>query len=106
MTEGQIPSGTVTAADLYGAVEATRREVGQILTQVTVMDDRHGRVIAQVADHEARLRALEVAVPTRLADRVISLERWQWRAGGVVATCALLGGLLAGFLEQLIAHHP
>ena len=105
MTEGQIPSGTVTAADLYGAVEATRREVGQILTQVTVMDDRHGRVTAQVADHETRLRTLEVAIPIRLADRVISLERWQLRAGGVVAAFALFGGLLAGLIEALIAHH-
>ncbi len=105
MSDGQIPSWTVTAADLYSAVEATRREVGQILTQVTVMDDRHGRVTAQVGDHETRIRVLEVAVPNRLADRLISLERWQWRAGGVVAAFALIGGLLAGLVTALIAHH-
>jgi hypothetical protein len=106
MSEGQIPSGTVTAADLYGAVEATRREVGQILTKVEVIDDRHSRVVVTVTDHETRIRALEGLVPVRLPDRIISLERWQWRAGGVVAAFAVLGGLVAGLIEALVAHHP
>jgi hypothetical protein len=106
MSEGQIPSGTVTAADLYGAVEATRREVGQILTKVEVMDDRYVRVVAEIADHETRLRAAVALIPSRLPERLISLERWQWRAGGVVAAFAVLGGLVAGLIEALIVHHP
>lgn len=104
MTTQPIVSGTVTAADLYGEVTATRREVGQILTKVEVMDDRYSRFSAQVGDHELRVRALESSIPAQLADRVISLERWQWRAGGVVAAFALLGGLVVGLVDALVFH--
>lgn len=106
MSDGQIQPGMVTAADLYGAVEATRREVGQILTKVEVMDDRHARIIGQVADHETRTRALEAAIPNRLIDRLVALEHWQWRAAGVVSVIAVLAGVLAGFMTALVAHHP
>lgn len=106
MSDGQIQPGTVTAADLYGAVEATRREVGQILTKVEVMDDRHSRFMAQVADHETRLRNTEAAIPNRLIDRLVALEHWQWRATGVVSVIAVLSGVVAGFLTALLAHHP
>jgi hypothetical protein len=99
-----IPPGQVTAADVFSEVSAIRRDVGQVLIKVEVIDSRHSVYTAQLADHEARIRAVEQQVPAQLAARLISVERWQWRAGGVVAALAVIAGLLGSLLGTLIAH--
>lgn len=104
MTVQPIQTGVVTAADLYGSVEATRREIQTVLTEVRVLNNDHGRVVADVSDLQARVRILETNTPAKLAERLTSVERWQWRAGGIVAAFAVLGGVMAGLLEALIGH--
>lgn len=98
-----IPPGGVSAADLYSEVSAARRDVAQILTKVEVMDDRHARQSVQLGDHESRLRALETYIPPGLSDRLTAVEHWQWRAAGIVAAFAVLGGVVAGFLEAVVS---
>lgn len=102
MTSPAIPTGAVTAADLFAQVSAARQDLTLILTKVEVMSDRHDRMNRDLADVQSRMRALELSTPAKLAERVIALERWQWRAGGIVAAFAVLGGVVAGLLEAVI----
>lgn len=104
MTSPTIPSGAITAADLYGEVSATRRDMATVLTKVEVMNARHTVVSAQVIDHETRLRTLELSAPDNARARLTAVERWQWRAAGIVSAFAVLGGVVAGLLEALIGH--
>lgn len=106
MTVPPIVPGQVTAADLYGEVTAARRDMATMLTKVEVMDDRYARHGMELTDHENRLRALEASAVPKGGERLASVEKWQWRTGGMLAVLAILAGIVAGFLEQLVNHHP
>lgn len=104
MTTPLIPPGQVTAADVLAATSEIRRDVAQVLTRVEVIDARDTSHAAQLADHEARIRLVEHQMPEHLTARLVGVERWQWRAGGVVAALAAVAGLLGSLLGSLIAH--
>lgn len=104
MTTPLIPPGQITAADVLADTSAIRREVGQVLTKVEVIEARHVAYAAQLADHETRIRATESRIPELLSRRLAKIERWQWRAGGFVAALAAVAGLLGSLLGTLIAH--
>jgi hypothetical protein len=104
MTTPLIPPGQVTATDVLVETSAIRRDVGQLLTRVEVINVRHQDQAAQLADHEARIRAVEQSIPPQLAARLVTVERWQWRAGGIVAALAAAAGLLGSFLGTMLAH--
>jgi len=104
MTTPLIPPGQITAADVLADTSAIRREVAQVLTRVEVIDARDSGHAAQLADHEARIRAVEHQLPLQLAGRLVNVERWQWRAGGIVAALAAAAGLLGSLLGSLLAH--
>lgn len=104
MTSPTIPTGQITAADLFAEVSATRREVAAALTQIQVMETRHAAINGDVTDHESRLRVLEGLVPIDLSRRLVSLERWQWKAAGAIAAVAIIFGALAGYLASLATH--
>ena len=104
MTTPLIPPGQVTAADVLAETSAIRRDVGQVLIRVEVIDARHAAYGAQLADHEARIRVSEQRIPELLSARLAKVERWQWRAGGFVAALAAIAGLLGSLLGTLISH--
>jgi len=104
MTTPLIPPGQVTAADVLAETSAIRRDVAQVLTRVEVIDTRDSNHAAQLADHEARIRAVEHQLPLQLAGRLVNVERWQWRAGGIVAALAAAAGLLGSLLGSMLAH--
>lgn len=104
MWRDRIPTGSVTAADLFGEVTAARREIALVLSQVAVIDARHLTLTGQLGDHETRLRTVEDKVPDQLKPRLVSVERWQWKASAIIAACALVAGLLSGYLGFLLGH--
>ena len=104
MTSPTIPSGQVTAADLFSEVTAARREIGQVLSHVAVMDARYQAMTMQLADHETRIRLTESKIPDNLQTRLGGVERWQWKAAAVIATLAAIAGLLSGYLGFLLGH--
>jgi Na+/phosphate symporter len=104
MSTPLIPPGQVTAADLLAETTAIRRDVAHLLVKVEVIDARDNAHATQLADHEVRLRTVERQIPEQLVARLASIERWQWRAGGVVAALAAVSGLLGSLLGSLIAH--
>lgn len=104
MSTPLIPPGQVTAADVLVEMSAVRRDVGQVLTRVEVIDTRGAVQAAQLADHEARIRQVEQRIPQHLSGRLAGVERWQWRAGGIVAALAAVAGLLGSLLGSLLSH--
>lgn len=104
MTSPHIPSGTVTAADLFGEVTAVRRDVAEVLGKVGIIDARYQAVAGQLADHESRIRTVEARMPDNLIPRLTSLERWQWKAAAVISTLAAVAGLLGGYMGFLLGH--
>lgn len=104
MTMPLIPPGQITAADVLVETSAIRRDVAQVLTRVEVIDARDSSHAAQLADHEARIRTVEHELPAHLSARLAGVERWQWRAGGVIAALAAIAGLLGSLLGSLLAH--
>lgn len=104
MTSPPIPSGQVTAADLFSEITAARREIGQVLGQVAVIDARYQVMTVQLADHETRIRAAEGRLPDNLITRLAGVEKWQWKAAAVISTLAAVAGLLSGYLGFLLGH--
>lgn len=104
MTSPVIATGQVTAADLFSEVTAARRDISNVLTKVEVMDARHGAINAVVADHETRLRAVEGKVPDGLIGRLVSVEKWQLRAGAIIGFIALVVGVVSGYLSAILTH--
>lgn len=104
MTSPPIPSGTVTAADLFGEVTAVRRDVAALLGTVGIIDARYQAQAGQLADHESRIRTAEARLPDNLMTRLAAVERWQWKAAAVIATLAAVAGLLSGYVGFLLGH--
>lgn len=97
-------SGQVTAADVLSELGAARRDIATVITKVEVLDDRYGRVLAQLADHETRIRGVQDELPKQLAPRLLALERFQWKLLGALVVIGLVVGVVAGWLGSLLAH--
>lgn len=92
-----VPTSNVTVADLYHEMVAMRADLAAVLAKVERADDRGGRTERTQTDHESRIRTLEVAVPSSLEVRIMSLEKFRWQiAGGIFAIQAL--GVLVEWL--------
>lgn len=104
MTSPPILTGQVTAADVLTEIGAARRDITTVLTKVEVLDDRYGRVLAQLGDHETRIRLLDDEMPKQLATRLLALERFQWKALGALVVVGIVVGVVAGWLGSLLTH--
>lgn len=104
MWRDRIQTGSVTAADLFGEVTAARREIGQVLSKVEVVSATQLTLAAQMNDHEIRIRSLDDQVPDSLTTRLVSVERWQWKASAIISAIALAAGLASGYLGFLLGH--
>lgn len=104
MSAADLPSAVITIGDLYRELVTIRTDMASMLTETKVIATRHEATQADLADHEGRLRGLEAAFPPQLANRLVSVEKWQLRAGAVVGFIGLVVGVLSGYLSALLLH--
>lgn len=95
--------GQVTIADLYRELLTIRTGSASMLAEMKVMATWYETHRANLADHETRIRSLEVQIPDDLGRRLGGIERWQWRAGGIVTAVAAVVGIVSGLLTQLVS---
>ena len=81
---GEIPASSVTVADLYHELVGMRADLATMLTKMERVDERGANAERVQADHEARLRALETAVPSSLEGRIQALEKFRWQIAGAL----------------------
>jgi len=94
MALGEIPASSVTVADLYHEMVGLRADVTAALTKMERSDARGTAIENAQADHEARLRALENAVPSSLEVRIMTLEKFRWQILGALVAINALGVLV------------
>lgn len=82
--------GVVTIGDIYRELIGMRQDVGKALTRLEVIDNRNADADRLHADHEARLRALEV---------------WRWKFAGVITVLMVIVAFLSAYLAQALAQH-
>jgi uncharacterized membrane protein len=96
----------ITLRDVYDQQLRTGDQVSQMRgdlgTLTARVDERLASGQLTMTDHEARLRALEVAVPDRLEVRVTALERLAWKLIGAFAAI----NVVAVVAEWLLTRHP
>lgn len=80
-----LQAGTVTVADLYRELVGMRHDVTAALTRIEVIDAARPSSEKQLADHENRIRKLEV---------------FRYTAAGV----SVIGGVGAGWIGYLLGH--
>lgn len=102
MTAMPLPPDHVTTTDLYGQLILIRTEIAEVKADTRVIAATGQLVRADVADHETRIRELQAAVPVKLSDRLAAVERWQVRAGAVIALIAAVAGVFSGYLSSLL----
>lgn len=79
-------------------VPGSGTELHQIALSVARMEGKLDGVLAQGADHESRLRKLELAGGADHEPRIRSLERALWAVGGAGA---VTGGGIAAIISKL-----
>ena len=84
----------VTISDLYHELVGLRTDVAQMLTKMERVEERSAAFDRGLADHEARMRALENAVPSSLEVRIMSLEKFRYLLLGALVVIQSLGVLL------------
>jgi hypothetical protein len=104
MASPPIPTGQITAADLFGEMSAVRREVSAMLGRVDVLYYQHGDMSKVVADHESRLRVLSDKVPPDIAQRLAAVEKWQIKATVMASGVAAAVSLVVEYVVSLVAH--
>lgn len=102
VTPRPIQPSSLTITDLYSEIVGLRGDVRGAMLRIEVTDVRGVQAVTDLADHENRIRALQAAVPDNLAVRLSGLERWQWKATGVVVVLSVLAGVLAGWLGSAL----
>lgn len=105
--DSRVRPGEVTAATLLTAFTDLHRDVSAVLSKVEVIEAGRTADRATLADHEARLRVIQDALPPALETRLIAGEKWRWQVAAVLGVVALVAGLLSGWVSSLLAHaHP
>lgn len=103
----RIPPGLVTATDVMAAVDRLSANVATVLTKVEVMEASRRADTVQLADHEARLRVVQDAMPPNLESRLLSGEKWRWQVAAVLSFFAVVSGVASGWIGTILAHaHP
>jgi hypothetical protein len=82
----ELGAGTVTVADIYREVIGMRTDVQRALTRVEVIDAKNANADQIHADHESRIRQLEV---------------FRWKLTGL----SVVLGMVAGVVSGIIANH-
>ena len=85
-------------ADLYNAIMAIKTDLTRSLSKLEVMESRNGDADRLHADHEARVRALENAVPSSLEMRIMALEKFRWQIAGALVVIQVLAVVIEYFL--------
>jgi hypothetical protein len=92
----------ITLITIYDRLAAVDNKLDSHIARV---DERLDHGSRQIADHEARLRTVEAALPPGLEGRISALERFRWGAAGAAALAgALSGGGLATVLVFALSH--
>lgn len=96
----QSPGVLITMGQVYSEVTGMRQEVRDLATTMKT-------AIAQIGDHESRLRTVEhdyvtAAELEKLAGRVSSLERFKWTVTPLAM--ALSGGIGAAVTKAMSGH--
>ena len=98
MPAPEIPSGGVTISDLYHELVALRQDVAAALNKMERVQERSAAVDRGLADHEARVRILENAIPSSLEVRIMALEKFRWQIAGALVTIQVLAVVVEYFL--------
>ena len=88
MTE--LAPGAVTTADLYRELVGMRGDLSKILMHQERIDVRNEAADRLHADHEVRIRALEVA---------------KWKLAGACIALSAVGGGGAAWIALALSHH-
>lgn len=104
MTASELPSAAITIGDLYRELVTIRTDMASMLIETKVIATRHEATQADISDHEGRIRGIEAALPPQLSSRLVTVEKWQLRAGAVVGFIGLVVGILSGYLSALLLH--
>lgn len=104
MSATDLPPAAITIGDLYRELVTIRTDMASMLIETKVIATRHEADQAKIADHETRLRDIQALVPPQLSQRLVSVEKWQLRAGAVVGFIGLVVGVLSGYLSALLLH--
>lgn len=91
MAMGEIPASGVTISDLYHELVALRTDVAAALSKMERTNERAAAAERAQSDHEARLRALENAIPSSLEVRIMTLEKFRWQVLGALLAINTLG---------------
>lgn len=105
MTQPPMIPAQLTADGLLRELVTIRVETQGIALKMEGLLARYETTTADVADHEARLRTMEGRIPRGLTDRLVTLEKWQLRAGAITGFIGLVVGVLSGYLSTLLMHH-
>lgn len=73
-----------------------------MLAEIRVLNMWREAQLAQVTDHEARLRQMGDRIPAQLDSRLTTVERWQWRAAGFAAALGAVAGIVAAIVVNLL----
>ena len=98
MPAPEIPASNVTVADLYHEIAGLRADVTAALTRMERSDERGAGLERTQADHEARVRALENAIPSSLEVRIMALEKFRWQIAGALVVIQVLAVVIEYFL--------
>lgn len=80
----------------------------QILLKLGEMGEKLATISEQlkpIADHETRLRAVESQIPSRLEERLGSLETSRAKLFGLAAAVSVIASAGGTWLGLIIAHH-
>lgn len=95
----EIPSAQVTIGDLYRELVGMRGDLTRSLSKLEVIESRNSDADRLHADHEARIRAVEGALPSSLEGRIMALEKFRWQLVGALVVI----NVLAVVVEQLLS---
>ena len=90
----EISGSSVTISDLYHELVALRTDVAAALSKMERTSERAAGAERAQADHEARLRTLENAIPSSLEVRIMTLEKFRWQVLGALVAINGLGVLV------------
>lgn len=88
-----LPAGQITIGDLYKVLVDLQGTMSKLAAHIERIDGRNQAADALHADHEARIRVMEGAIPTNLEGRITGLERMAWKmvgAFGAINAAAVL----------------
>ena len=105
-----MTGGEITLRDVWDQQRLTAEQVSQMRgdlgTHMARVDERLASGALTMADHEARLRVLNDAMPDDAIGRLSMLEQFRWKMAGGAALAGTAGGsVAAALITWALGHH-